>query len=239
MLYINTAVTSFISLLLLFVITKILGNKQISELNMFDYINGITIGSIAAEMATESAFREISVAATAIIVYGAVGLLISLLTLKSIRCRHFVSGREIILMKDGKIYPDSIKRARLDVNDLLTKARINGYYNISDISYAILENNGEISFLPKGHASPATRSDILPMVKSTVAVRPPVYVIIDGKVLEQNLRSGGKDDIWLSRSLKENGLGSPSEAFLAYIDETDSLVVHKKVKGEVSQDIFS
>lgn len=236
---IKTAIASFVSIIILFIVTKILGNKQISQLNMFDYVNGITIGSVAAEMATGNSLDEMIKAAVAIVIYGAAGLLMTFITLKSIRCRHFITGREKILIAGGKIYPHSIKRARLDVNDLLTKARISGYYDISDIEYAILENNGEISFLPKKQASQPTLSDILPATDNSNQPKPPVYVIIDGKVLHRNLKISGKDETWLSRQLKELRLGAPQDIFLAFVDENGELVAYESIGGEPSQDIFS
>ena len=235
----KTVIASLVSLIILFIITKILGNKQISQLNMFDYINGITIGSIAAEMATDNSLEEMITAAVAIVVYGAVGLLISYACLKSIHCRHIITGREIILIGNGKIYPHSIKRARIDVNDLLTKARISGYYDISDIQWAILEDNGEISFLPKAHASPPTISDILPACDYSAQPKPPVYVIIDGKILNANLKNCGRDETWLTRQLKQQHLGSPKDIFLAFVNENGDLVAYENIGGEPKQDIFS
>lgn len=235
----KTVIASLVSLVILFIITKILGNKQISQLNMFDYINGITIGSIAAEMATDDSLDDMIMAAVAIVVYGAVGLLISYACLKSIHCRHIITGREIILIGNGKIYPNSIKRARLDVNDLLTKARISGYYDISDIQWAILEDNGEISFLPKTQASPPTLSDILPACDYNTQPKPPVYVIIDGKILHSNLKNSGKDETWLSRQLKQLHLGAAKDVFLAFVNENGDLVAYENIGGEPKQDIFS
>lgn len=233
------AIASLVSIIILFIVTKLLGNKQISQLNMFDYVNGITIGSVAAEMATGNSLDEMIKAAVAIVVYGAAGILMTFITLKSIHCRHFISGREKILIADGKLYPHSIKRARLDVNDLLTKARISGYYDISDIQYAILENNGEISFLPKKQASPPTLSDILPAVDCGNQPKPPVYVIIDGRVLHENLKASGRDETWLSRRLKEQKLGRAEDIFLAFVDENGELVAYESIGGEPPQDIFS
>lgn len=239
MIVLETVIASLISLIILFIIAKILGNKQISQLNMFDYINGITIGSIAAELATDDSIDDMIRAAVAIVIYGVVGLLISYITLKSIHCRHFFSGREKILIAGGKIYPHSIKRARLDINDLLTKARISGYYDISDIQYAILENNGEISFLPKAQASPPKVSDILPAADYNMQPKPPVYVIIDGNILHENLKRSGKDETWLSRQLKELHMGAAKDIFLAFVNENGDLVAYENIGGEPSQDIFS
>ena len=132
------------SIALMFIITKIIGNKQISQFTLFDYINGITIGSIASEMAVSGNTEDLVTSALAMGLYGLVGIIFSFLTMKSIRCRRFIAGRPLLLIENGKIYPENLKTAKLDIGDLLTRARISGYFDISKIAYAILENNGII-----------------------------------------------------------------------------------------------
>ena len=149
MIIIKTVLTALSSIIIMFLISKLLGNKQISELNMFDYINGITIGSIASEMAVADNWENVWVAGIAMTIYGLTGFLLSIFTIKSIKARRFFAGTPLLLIEDGKIYPENIKTAKLDTGDLLTRARNAGYFDISQISYAILENNGKISFLPK------------------------------------------------------------------------------------------
>ena len=133
----------------MFLISKLLGNKQISELNMFDYINGITIGSIASEMAVADSWENVWVAGIAMTIYGLTGFLLSVFTIKSIKARRFFAGTPLLLIEDGKMYPENIKTAKLDTGDLLTRARNAGYFDISQISYAILENNGKFHFFLK------------------------------------------------------------------------------------------
>lgn len=136
----------------LFSLTKLLGNKQMSQLSMFDYINGITIGSIAAEMATslEDDFLKPMIGMA---VYTVAALLISLIASHSVKLRKFLIGRPLILYDDGKLYRDCLKKAKLDLNEFLTECRNNGYFNLSEIQTAIMETNGKISILPAA-ASP-------------------------------------------------------------------------------------
>ena len=124
--------TSVASIVALFLLAKLMGNKQISQLSMFDYIVGITIGSIAAEMATdlESPLRSL----LAMVVYGLLAFFISVLTSKSLRARRVITGRPILLMSDGKIYRDNLKRARLDLTEFLALCRVSGYFDLSAIS---------------------------------------------------------------------------------------------------------
>ncbi len=135
------------SIIVLFILTKLMGNREMSQLSMFDYVVSITIGSIAAEMSTslENNFLEPVIA---MVVYGIVATAISYFTCKSIKIRRIVSGRGKILYDNGKLYRKNLIKSKLDLNEFLMQCRINGYFNLADIQTAILEPNGRISFLP-------------------------------------------------------------------------------------------
>ena len=115
---------SFGSLVILFILTKLMGNREMSQLTMFDYIIGITIGSIAAEMATslENDFMEPVVA---MIVYGLITISISYITSKSLKLRRFFTGKSKILLDNGKLYRKNFKSSKIDLNDFLMECRIN------------------------------------------------------------------------------------------------------------------
>lgn len=221
MLIIKIIGASLLSIVVMLLISKLLGNKQISELNMFDYINGITIGSIAAEMSVSQEGEEIIIALVAMIVYGLVVFAISMATVKSIKCRRFFAGRTLLLIENGKIYSENLKKSKLDINDVLTKARTNGYFDISQINYAIMENNGEISFFPNSEYRPVTASDLKlePLPK-------PEYInlniIIDGKIMHQNLKYCGVDEAWLNKELSARGKKA-KDIFLATLDKNNTL----------------
>lgn len=113
---------SFGSLIFLFILTKLMGNKEMSQLSMFDYIIGITIGSIAAEMSTalENDFIQPLVAMA---VYAAVSIVISIFSYKSLKFRRIISGNSLILLDNGELYRDSLKKAKLDLNEFLMQCR--------------------------------------------------------------------------------------------------------------------
>ena len=222
------------SILVLFILTKIMGNREISQLNMFDYIVGITIGSIAAEMATslENNFWEPVVA---MIVYGLVATGISYLTCKSIKFRRLVSGRGTILLDNGKLYRKNFIKAKLDINEFLMQARINGYFNIADIQTAILEGNGKISFLPISSKRPVNPEDL--------NLNPPcdnvvINVILDGVVLKENLEQTGKDIKWLEKELEKQNIPNLKDVFLATYDNKQNLSVYVKWQKENKHDFF-
>ena len=151
--------TSVGSVAYLFILTKLLGNKQMSQLSMFDYINGITIGSIAAEMAT-ALEDDFLLPMIGMAVYTAAALLISLVASHSIKLRKFLIGRPLSLYDNGKLYRECMKKAKLDLNEFLTECRNNGYFNLSEIQTAILETNGKISILPAASSRPVTPADM-------------------------------------------------------------------------------
>lgn len=229
------ALSSVGSIIVLFLLTKLMGNKQMSQLSMFDYINGITIGSIAAEMATslEDDFWKPLLAMT---IYAVTSFLISIFSCKSIKVRRFMNGRAIVLFEGGKLYNKNLLRAKIDIDDLLTQCRNNGYFNLAEIQSAILETNGRISFLPKSDIRPVNVSD---MQISAEQEKPVANVIMDGKILEGNLKYTGNNLEWLYKQLKSQGVKKPEEVFLATCDSNNQLSVYVKIDKPMKRNIFN
>lgn len=232
--FIKIILTSLGSIVAMFFSTKIIGNKQMSELSMFDYINGITIGSIAAEMAT-SLDGEFYFPLIAIAIYTLVMWLISYITQKSIKSRRFLTGRSILLMENGKIYPKNFKKAKIDINEFITQSRINGYFNIGDIHTAIIEENGKISFLPNSAARPVTTEDMnLSVTQNSIMFT----VISDGHIIEENLKRSGNNKQWLEKELHKQKIGSVKDVYLAACDRNNNLAVYEKTDDAPENDPF-
>lgn len=231
---INVALASIGSILVLFLLTKLIGNRQMSELNMFDYINGITIGSIAAEMATslESDFLK---PLLAMVIYAIITLLISILANKSVRLRRILNGKTLMLYKNNKLYYKNFKKARIDVNEFLSQLRINGYFNLNDIETVFLEENGKISILPKSEVRPIIPRDIALFPEKE---EPLITLILDGKVINGNLKFSGNDISWLKKQLKEQGIDKISDVFLAVCDSNNKLTGYKRLNEKPDRDIF-
>ena len=231
--YIKIILTSLFSLAALFALTKLMGNKQMSELTMFDYIIGISIGSIAAEMATE--LEEPMKPLASMIIYALVSGLISVATSKSMKLRRFFFGRSTVLMRNGKLYRKNLKRAHIDLNEFLMQCRSNGYFDISAINTAVLEPSGKISILPFSDKRPATPEDL-----KTVPASDDVFlnVIMDGQVQEKNLSDAGYDEVWLKNELKVQGVKSISEVFLATLDRQGTLNVFRNIDSSIKNDFF-
>lgn len=226
--------TSAVSVILLFVLTKLVGNKQMTQLNMFDYITGITIGSIAAEMAT-SLENDILKPAIAMCMYAIISIIISFVSRKSLKLRRFLSGKSILLFSDGTIYRKNLKTARLNVSDLLTECRINGYFNLSDVDSIYIEENGRLTVLPKSVARPLNPSD---MSMNPPQEKPDVCVIIDGKVLSGNLKFMGKGIAWLRDRIREQGYKSADEIILATLNANNELAIYKTNNSKEDRDIY-
>lgn len=229
----STICTSLGSIVLLFILTKIMGNKQMSQLSMFDYIIGITIGSIAAEMSTE--LESFEKPLTAMVVYALASVLISLLSYKSIKMRRFLVGKSMILYNNGKLYKGNLKNAKLDINEFLTVCRNNGYFDISLLQTAILEPNGKVSFLPLSTQRPVIPKDLnlSPPQESFLTT-----IIIDGTILPDNLKYTGNNEAWLIKELKSQGISEIKDVFLATCDNNNLLSVYQKIEKKLTRDPF-
>lgn len=227
-------ILSIVSEIFLFILTKLMGNKEISQLSMFDYVIGITIGSIAAEMATalESDYMQPLVA---MLVYAVIAIIISVICMKSIKFRRFIYGNSLILLDNGKLYRKNFKIAKMDLNEFLVQCRVNGYFNLSDIKTAILESNGKISFLPKSTSRPVTPQDFN-MSPPPASIN--VNIIIDGKILLENLKNSGHDQMWLQKELVSQGYQKPDQIFLATLDNQNQLSIYAENDLKNSHDFF-
>lgn len=226
--------TATASVIVLFLLTKLMGQKQISQLSLFDYINGITIGSIAAEMAT-ALEQDFWLPLTAMVIYTLFSLLIAVLERKSIKLNKFFVGNPNILLENGVLYEKNLRRAHLSVTEFLSQCRIGGFFNLSDIQCAILEPNGSISFLPKGDMRPVTPADMqIAAAPSTLLPN----VIVDGKIFCANLRALGLNEAWLLKQLEKQGVSSPADVFLATVDAQKQLSVYKKVAENYTREPF-
>lgn len=214
----------FFSLLTLFLITKLIGRRQVSELNFFDYIIGISIGNFAAEI-TINQDVEFYVGVVAILIYGIIAYLLSIITNKSILIRRLVMGSPIILVEEGKLLEANLKKTRLDVNELLESCRNSGYFSLDEIEYAILETNGKMSILPKAKYKPVTLKDMNIKTSNSGLV---ANVIIDSKIMKENLKNMHKNQKWLEKELKIKGYQKLDNILLATLDNQDKLTVYER-----------
>ena len=220
---IKVILTALLSVASLFIITKIMGHKQVAQLDFFDYVSGITIGSIGAELATEleKPYKPL----IALAIYGLASLLLNLLAHKIPRTRKYINGTPTILMNDGNLYRKNLKKAKLDLSEFMLLCREQGYFDLDEIQTAIFEHNGKLSILPKAVNRPATPDDLKITAKATHIG---VEVIMDGRVMGENLSRMGRDVNWLTKQLNIQGCKDAKEIFLGiYRPEEDKLTLYK------------
>lgn len=222
--FLNICFRTILVLIILFFITKMMGKKQISELNFFDYVVGITIGSIAADISLDIEKNMIAGIA-ALFIYGFISYIISFVSIKSILARRFFIGVPTVLVEKGKIIESGLKKSKIDVNDLLMVARENGYFNLDEIDYALMEVNGNISFLPKEKEKPVTKKDMKIKCNNEGLT---VNAIIDSKYMANNMKAINKDKEWLDHELKVNGYDNYDNILLATIDNNYKVTIYEK-----------
>lgn len=216
--------SSVISYITLFIIAKLLGKKQVAQLTVVDYVVGITIGNIAGQWCLD--YKEPwYLYAISMAVFLVFSLLVDFLERK-IPFKKLLKGKQIELVCDAKIKYKNLKKSKLDVNDLLGLCRAKGFFDLEQVSYVFLENNGEISVLPKSDFMPASKIDV--GVKSKTSSSPAKYLIIDGSVDKTVLSMLGRDRDWLFKTCGISNKKQLKNIILAeYIDE-NNVSIHKK-----------
>lgn len=213
-------VRSLSILAILFFITKLLGKRQISQLSYFEYIGGMTIGDIAAEVSTGLEQNYIH-GVFSILVFSMIPFLAGLLALKNKMVRDFVEGKATVVIKDGKILEDNLKKEKYTSDELLELLRKKDVFRVADVEFAVLEAAGELNVLVKKENQPLTPS----MVGLQVATeKEPQTVIMDGKILDEALTASGHNRHWLLTELKKIGF-SQDNVFIGQVDSAGVLTV--------------
>lgn len=214
---------SLVSLVTLFFLTKLMGKKQVSELSLFDYVIGISVGNFTAEM-TMGLDNQYINGIVAMTVFALISWLVSKITLKSMTLRRFLIGTPTIIIQNGKIIEKSMRKLSIDINDLLEQCRSNGTFDISEIEYAIMEVNGKISIMLKPEYNPVTGKDMnLKLPKKDLCAN----VIIDSKIVFNNLEKMNKTKDWLMKELKVKGY-QLDDILLATLDIDEKLNIYEK-----------
>ena len=225
---------AILSLVTLFLVTKMLGKKQVSQLSLFDYVIGISIGNFAAEM-TINLETNYWNGIFAVVLFGVIAYLISYLSMKSIVLRRFFMGVPTIMIQHGKLLEKNMRKVKFDINDLIEECRSAGYFNLEDIEYAVLEVDGMLSILPKVGKRPVTVGDMqLKVPKEGLCAN----VIIDGKIMKHNLDNINKNQEWLIKQLKVMGYTDIRQILLATVDIHEKVVVYEKNTSILDYNVF-
>ncbi len=223
---VKVLINSIVAFVYLFIIARLMGKKQIAQLTFVDYVIGISIGSIAAEFATDVDtpwyYYILSIA-----IFFVLNLFISLIFNKAQWLKRLLQGTPSVLINDGKIDYDELKRCKLDLYDLMSLARERNIFDLSEISYAVLEVNGQLSVLPKGNKRPVVAEDFdnIKLEQTSMAN----YVVIDGKISHTGISDLNVSEEWVLNKLGVKNKDELKNIALAIYDpKLDKFNIHYK-----------
>lgn len=211
-------VVSFVILLLL---TRLLGKQQVSQLTFYEYLNGITFGSIAANMATDD-LANAPDHLVGLVTYGILTLLVSWLALKNRKFRKAMAGEPVIVIQDGNILEDNLRKMHMDLDELTMLLRAESIFDYKELELAVVEQSGELSVLKKPAYQEVTRQDLLIKGKSKGLA---IEVIVDGQIIYENLRAMGLDGKWLVKQLRRRNIANASLVCLATVNNKKTLQI--------------
>lgn len=213
---------------LVVLIMRMMGKRQIAEMQPFEFVITIMIADLAATPMEDTGIPLIN-GVIPIVTLLSVQVIMSYISLKSERFRNFLCGRPSIIIDKGKIVQSEVTRLRINMNDLLEQLRIKNYPNLSDVEYAIMETNGEISIMPKPEKRNVITSDLS---ISAQAEELPITLIIDGEILKENLQTSGFDDRWIKSQLKQKNINRVEDVFFAFLSSEKVFYAQQKDKKE-------
>jgi uncharacterized membrane protein YcaP (DUF421 family) len=218
--WVEIAIRSFFAVAMLFLLTRILGKKQISQLTFFEYITGITLGELAGFISTETDSHYV-LGIVALIVWFIVPLSLELLTLKSKTLRQWFEGKGTVVIKKGKVLEQNLRKERYTSDELLAQLRSKNVFRIADVEFAMLEPSGDLSVLLKPELQPVTPSQLGIAVARE---QEPQAVIMDGVIMDEPLAECGLSREWLQTELEKLGL-LKENVFIGQVDSYGQLYV--------------
>lgn len=218
------AIRSFSIIIGLFIITKLLGKKQLSKLSFFEYIVGITVGDIAGTLSMDPDL-EVGNGITSILIWSLFPLVISQISLRFKGFRDIIEGNATVFIENGKILEQNLRKEKYSIDELMEQLRKKDIFNIDYIEFATLESNGDLSVLLKKEHQPITYGDIY---TDKPHITEPQTVIMDGDILDEPLAKIGLNRGWLKAQLEKEQVLLES-VFLAQVDS----------KGRISLDLYN
>lgn len=217
---------SICTYIILLVLGRIIGRKLISRITFFDFIVGITLGSIAVRIALGSQESPFLAAISAIIITILV-VITDYLDIKSIGFRKLVDGEPIILISNGKLLDYNLKKVKITINKLMMQLREKDVFNIEDVAIAAIESDGELTVLQKVNKQPVTTGDLNISTNYNGLISD---IIIDGKIMQNNLKGTNHDEQWVREQLKTQNIYDTGEVFYAGLNAAGVLYISVKSK---------
>lgn len=216
-------VRGVIAFFTLLIYARILGKQQISQLTYFDYILGITVGSTASSL-TVSLETRAWPQWIGLLTWVGLAIILQFITLKWRFASKFIDGEPTVVVMNGRIMEGALKKMRYRLSDFLEELRVKGLFDLSEVEFAVLETNGQVSVLKKSEFQNVTLKDLhLPSRYKGLSTE----LIYDGVIFDQNLRQVNLDRAWLEKELTKQGINDPAEVFLASLDTGGNLYVDK------------
>ncbi|MBT2678249.1 DUF421 domain-containing protein [Bacillus sp. ISL-35] len=219
----RTIIRSILLIIGLFVITKLLGKKQLSSLSFFEYIVGITVGDIAGTLSMDPDL-SLGDGIASLIIWSFVPFAISLISLKNRAFRTIVEGKSTTFIEHGNIIEKNMRNEKYSLDELLEQLRKKSVFKVADVEFASLDSNGELSVLLKKEKQPVKYEDISHI---TVDNNVPVTLIMDGELVEENLQKAKMDKVQFLKLIKDKGY-EQDNVFYAEIDKN----------GDISIDLY-
>lgn len=214
---------------------RLMGKRMIGELQPFEFAIAVMISELAA-FPLSGNDGDIWNGIIAIGILVVCQFLLSVLSVKSIIARTLICGRPRIVIKNGKLLEHNMKKELYTINDLLEQLRILNIQNISDVEYGILETNGQLSVVLKSQKRAVTPEDLGIETKYEGIS---LDLIIDGEVIEHNLKLAKLDRNWLVNKLKEDGWDNPKDIFYAFLDSQGNFCFQPKQKASKNRVVSS
>ena len=222
-------ITAFVRTVILYMLItaglRLLGKRQIAQLEPVELVLTMMISDLATVPMQDFGIPLLS-GVIPILTLLSLSMLLSQLSLRSLRFRELVCGSPTVLIRNGQVQQAAMAKNRYTLDELLEELRQQGITSVADVKYAVLENSGQLSVLPWTRQQPPTAAQLGLDLEDNVTL--PVILINDGRVLHKNLKVCGKDDTWLRKTLKREGLSSPQDAFLLTLDEQGQVLCVKK-----------
>lgn len=213
--FLETVIRSILIIVGLFIITKILGKKQLSKLSFFEYIVGITVGDIAGTLSMD-ADLDLTNGITSIIVWTSVPFIVSIISLKSKSFRDFIEGTPTNFIEHGNIIEEALRKEKYSADELLEQLRKKNVFRVADVEFASLDSNGDLSVLLKKAKQPLIHEDLFSHHKPVLDLQ---AVIMDGQIDDGALRKTGFTREWVKNKLDEHGYNI-DQVFLAQLDRS-------------------
>jgi len=220
------AIRTLILYILVIVALRLMGKREIGQLQPFDLVVLLMISDLAA-IPSENVGIPLIAGIIPILVLVLTSILLSYVELKSERARGILNGTPSILIERGRIIEQELIRNRLPLTDLVEELRMKSIPNIADVEFAVLETNGQISILPKASKRQVTPEDLKLQLGYEGL---PIVLIMDGKLNPANLAHASKDQTWLEEEIKKSKLEGIEEVLFASLDSSGKLFLQEKQK---------